>query len=168
MLRRLERIVVGLAGLAGLTASVLAVLATVTKLPGEEKTPAGVRRDMALYIKMRDGVQIAADVWLPQDYQAGQRLPVLFRTTRYGRDGQFGWAYRLAVALKQADPHGPGDEQTDYLNRRHFIVMVADARGSGASGGHRETEFSREEISDLGELVNWAAQRLSRGATITA
>jgi putative CocE/NonD family hydrolase len=155
----LKRIVLGLAGLAALTVSVLAILATLTKLPGEEKIPAGVRRDRALYIKMRDGVQIAVDVWLPKDYQVGQRLPTLLRTTRYGRDGQFGWAYRLAVALKQADPHGSGDAQTDYLNQRHFVVVVGDARGSGASGGHRETEFSREEISDLGELVDWAAKQ---------
>ena len=150
--RWLKRVVLGLVGLAALTASVLAILATTTKLPGEEKTPAGIRRDTALYIPMRDGVQIAADVYLPQDYQAGQRLPALLRTTRYGRDGQFGWAYRLAVALKQTDPH---DQQIDYLNGRHFVVVLVDARGSGASGGHRETEFSREEISDLGELVNW-------------
>jgi predicted acyl esterase len=138
--RWLKRIVLGLLGLAVLAASVLAILATTTKLPGEKKTPAGVQRDTAMYIKMRDGVQIAVDVWLPQDYQAGQRLPVLLRTTRYGRDGQFGWEYRLAVALKQTDPN---DEQTDYLNQRHFVVILADARGSGASGGHRETEFSR-------------------------
>jgi putative CocE/NonD family hydrolase len=159
MSRWLKRIVLGLAGLAALTASVLAILATLTRLPGEERTPSGVRRDTAMYIKMRDGAHLAVDVWLPQDYQAGQRLPGLLRTTRYGRDGQFGWAYRLAVALKQADPHGPGDAQTDYLNQRHFVVVVGDARGSGASGGHRETEFSRGEISDLGELVNWAAQQ---------
>jgi putative CocE/NonD family hydrolase len=151
-----KRVVIGLVELAVLTVCVLAFLATTTKLPGEEKTPAGVRRDTALYIEMRDGVQIAADVWLPQDYQAGQRLPVLLRTTRYGRDGQFGWEYRLTVALKQTDPN---DEQTDYLNQRHFVVILADARGSGASGGHRETEFSRDEISDLGELVNWAANQ---------
>jgi putative CocE/NonD family hydrolase len=154
--RWLKRIVLGLLGLAVLAASVLAILATTTKLPGEKKTPAGVQRDTAMYIKMRDGVQIAVDVWLPQDYQAGQRLPVLLRTTRYGRDGQFGWEYRLAVALKPTDPN---DEQTDYLNQRHFVVILADARGSGASGGHRETEFSREEISDLGELVNWTANQ---------
>jgi putative CocE/NonD family hydrolase len=157
--RWLKRVVLGLVGLAALTASVLAVLATTTKLPGEENTPAGTRRDTALYIKMRDGVSIAVDVWLPQDYQAGQRLPVLLRTTRYGRDGQFGWAFRLAVALKQTDPHGPGDEQTDYLNQRHFVVVVADTRGSGASSGQRETEFSPELISDLGELVNWVASQ---------
>lgn len=159
MPRMLKRVILALVGLAALTVTVLATLVTVTKLPGEEKTPAGTRRDTALYLTMRDGVQITVDVWLPQDYQAGQRLPVLLRTTRYGRDGQFGWAYRLAVALKQAQPHGPGDEQTDYLNQRHFVVVVGDARGSGASGGHREMEFSREEISDLGELVNWAARQ---------
>jgi putative CocE/NonD family hydrolase len=154
--RWLKRVVLGLVGLAALTASVLAILATTTKLPGEAKTPAGVRRDTALYIKMRDGVQIAVDVWLPQDYQAGQRLPTLLRTTRYGRDGQFGWAYRLAVAFKQTDPH---DEQTDYLNGRRYVVVLADTRGSGASSGHRETEFSPELISDLGDLVNWVASQ---------
>src|SRR5579864_5875496 len=150
----LKRIGLGFAGLAALTASVLAILAITTKLPGEERTPAGVLRDRASYITMRDGVQIAADVWLPQDYQAGQRLPTLLRTTRYGRDGQFGWAYRIAVAFKQTDPH---DQQIDYLNGRHFVVVLADTRGSGASSGHRETEFSPELISDLGELVNWTA-----------
>jgi uncharacterized protein len=149
-----KRIVLGLLGLAALVACILGILATVTMIPGEERTPAGIRRDTALYIKMGDGVPIAVDVWLPQDYRAEQRLPVLLRTTRYGRDGQFGWEYRLAVALKQTDPR---DQQIDYLNGRHFVVVLADARGSGASGGHRETEFSREEISDLGELVNWAA-----------
>jgi uncharacterized protein len=152
----LKRIVLGLAGLAALTASVLAILATLTKLPGEERTPSGVRRDTALYIKMRDDVQIAVDVWLPKDYQAGQQLPALLRSTRYGRDGQFGWAFRLAVAFKQTDPH---DEQTDYLNERHFVVVLADTRGSGASSGHRETEFSPELISDLGDLVNWVASQ---------
>lgn len=159
MLRWLKRIVFGLAGLTVLVAGILAILTATTRLSGEEKTASGVRRDSAVYIKMRDGVQIAADIWLPADYQSGQRLPALLRTTRYGRDGQFGWAYRLAVALRQADPHGPGDELTDYLNRRHFVVVIADTRGSGASSGHRETEFSRELISDLGELVTWVASQ---------
>jgi predicted acyl esterase len=153
----LKRIVLGLAGVAALTASVLAILATLTKLPGEEKTPSGVQRDTASYIKMHDGVQIAADVWLPEDYQAGQRLPTLLRTTRYGRDGQFGWAFRLAVAFKQTNPH---DQQIEYLNGRHFVVVLADTRGSGASSGHRETEFSPELISDLGDLVNCIVKAL--------
>ena len=54
-----------------LTAGALAILATVTKLPGEES------------IKMRDGVQIAADVWLPQDIRRGSgcRLCFVLRAT---------------------------------------------------------------------------------------
>ena len=156
MSRWLKSLVLGLVGLAALITGVLVTLATITKLPGEEKTPARIPRDTALYVKMRDGVQIATDVWLPQDYQAGQRLPTLLRTTRYGRDGQFGWAFRLAVAFKQVDPH---DKQIDYLNGRHFVVVLADTRGSGASSGHRETEFSPDLISDLGELVNWVASQ---------
>ena len=65
----LERVILALVGLVVLTVTVLAMLARLTKLPGEEKTPAGTPRDTALYVTMRDGVQIAVDVWLPQDYQ---------------------------------------------------------------------------------------------------
>ncbi|MGH9676172.1 MAG: CocE/NonD family hydrolase, partial [Candidatus Acidiferrum sp.] len=159
MTRRFRRIVRWFLGITISALGALVLLLTFTKLPGEEKTPSGLRRNTARYIKMHDGVPLAADVWLPSDYQTGQRLPVLLRAARYGRDGQFGWAFRLLVALKLTEPHGPGDAQTDYLNSRHFVVVIADARGSGASGGHREVEFSSPEISDLGELVNWAAQQ---------
>ena len=157
--RWLKSALLAIAGLVVLAAALAAVVSLVTKLPGELKTPSGIRRDTALYIKMRDGVPIAADVWLPQDYQTGQRLPVLIRTTRYGRDGQFGWGFRLLVGFKLTDPHGPGDELTDYLNARHFVVMVTDVRGSGASGGQREIEFSRDEFADLGELTGWATKQ---------
>ena len=61
MSRRLKHIVLGLVGLAGLTAIVLAILAALIKLPGEEKTPAGVRRDMVLYITMREGAHYYAN-----------------------------------------------------------------------------------------------------------
>jgi hypothetical protein len=108
---------------------------------------------------MRDGIEIAADVWLPRDYLTEQRLPVLMRTTRYGRDGQYGWEFRLLAGLRQIDSDELVDEQTDYLNSRHLVVVVADARGCGASSGRREAEFSPEEIADLGELAHWAAQQ---------
>lgn len=76
-MRWLKRIVLGLVGLAALIACILGILAIVTNLPGEEKTPARIRRDTALYTKMRDGVPITVDVCLPQNYQARQRLPAL-------------------------------------------------------------------------------------------
>jgi hypothetical protein len=46
-----------------------------------------------------------------------------------------------------------------HLAGRRFAVILADARGSGASGGSRISEFSPDEISDLGELVDWAVRQ---------
>ena len=46
-----------------------------------------------------------------------------------------------------------------YFNQRHFAVLLVDARGSGASGGHRVMEYSPTEVADMGEVAAWAAQQ---------
>ena len=91
----------------GLGASVLVCVGTLwTRLPGEELTPSGIRQSNSLYVKMRDGVEIAVTAYLPADLQVGERIPVLMRTTRYWRAPQFGWAVRVLLALHQAKPDG--------------------------------------------------------------
>ncbi len=45
-----------------LGAIVVAVLTARVQLPGEERVPAGLRRNQAVYVQMRDGVQIAVDI----------------------------------------------------------------------------------------------------------
>jgi hypothetical protein len=40
---------------------VVVALATSVELPGEQSVPAGYRRNQAVYVKMRDGVEIAVD-----------------------------------------------------------------------------------------------------------
>jgi hypothetical protein len=70
----------------------LAVLTARLRIPGEDIVPAGYRRNQALYVKMRDGVEIAVDIWLPPDLQKDERVPVLLRTTRYWRAEQPLWA----------------------------------------------------------------------------
>lgn len=154
-----KRIGAGIIGI-GIVASVLVAMATSrTKLPGEEMTRAGIQESRSMYVKMRDGVEIAVTVDLPPDFKAGERLPVLMRTTRYWRAPQFGWTLRMLVALHLANPEDLVDKQTAYFNRRHFAVLVVDARGSGASGGHRVIEFSPSEVADIGEVAAWAAQQ---------
>jgi predicted acyl esterase len=61
---------------------VVVTLAITVRLSGEEKVPAGYRRNQAVYVKMRDGVEIAVDIWLPPDLKRDERVPVLLRTTR--------------------------------------------------------------------------------------
>jgi predicted acyl esterase len=60
----------------------LAVAVSWVKLPGEEITPAGTRASRSIYVKMHDGVEIAVSVYLPPDLKAGEKVPVLTRTTR--------------------------------------------------------------------------------------
>ena len=145
----------------GLVSSLLlAILTARTKLPGEEMTPAGIRQSTSEYVKMRDGVEIAVTVDLPANLKTGERIPVLMRTTRYWRAPQIGWTLRMLIALHQASPPEElEDKQAAYFNQRHFAVLAADARGSGASGGSRAMEWSPAEVADMGEVAAWAAQQ---------
>jgi uncharacterized protein len=137
----------------------LAVATWLTKLPGEQKTPAGYRQSTSVYVRMRDGVEIAVSVILPPDLRPGQRVPVLMRTTRYWRGPQTGWGLRLMVTLHELNPSDLVDRQRAYFNQRGFAVILVDARGSGASGGRRVVEYSPAEVADMGEVAAWAARQ---------
>ena len=141
-----------------LAAIMVAVLTARVTLPGEELVPAGLRRNQAVYVKMRDGVQIAVDIWLPADLRANERVPVLMQTTRYWRTNEIGWAFRALTALHRAPAELP-DPRTEYFNNRRFAMLLVDARGSGASEGVRVSEYSPNEIADLGEVAGWAARQ---------
>jgi uncharacterized protein len=157
MRRWLKWIGFGLLTLGLLAVSFIAVATARTKLPGEELTPADFRRASAVYVKMHDGVEIALTVWLPPDLKPAERVPVLMRTTRYWRGPKLGWGLRMLVALHQVSAQSLVDTQRAYFNQRHFAVLVVDARGSGASGGHRVVEYSPAEVGDMGEVAAWAA-----------
>jgi len=42
-----------------------------------------------------------------------------------------------------------------FFNRHGYALVVADARGSGASYGVRTGEWSGEEIDDMGHVIDW-------------
>ena len=160
-MRRLVRSIgLGVLGL-GLAASLAVVIVTArTKLPSEEMTTAGFRRSTSQYVKMRDGVEIAVTIDLPSNLKSGERLPVLMRTTRYWRSSQIGWTLRMLIALHRASvPDEIEDQQAAYFNKRRFVVLAVDARGSGASGGNRVIEWSPDEVAEMGEVAAWAAQQ---------
>ena len=138
---------------------IVSVSSAWAKLPGEKTTPAGIPRSTSLYVKMRDGVEIAVSVWLPPDLQPGERVPVLMKTARYWREQQFNWPLRTLASLHVVPQHFFLDRQVSYYNARHFAVVLADARGSGASGGRRAMEYSPTEMADMGEIAAWAAQQ---------
>ena len=114
------------------------------------------RRLQSVYVPVADGVRLAVDVWLPVERTAaGGKVAAVMRVTRYHR------AEGPAEPQPEADTNAAAG---DLFNRAGFALVVADARGTGASFGTRAGELSEREIEDYGELVSWvAAQPWSNG-----
>jgi putative CocE/NonD family hydrolase len=112
--------------------------------------------NQATYISMPDGVRIAAEIWLPDGLKPADRLPTLISFTRYWR------------ASAYDPPQNTRSELFAGLNQAGYAVVVVDARGSGASFGSRETEFSVCETRDFKHVIDWVAgQDWSNGRVAT-
>jgi len=104
------------------------------------------------YLTMRDGVRIAIDVWLPA-HRSGP-IPALMRATRYWRVLGYADPKRADAALPEAK----------LVTGAGYALVLVDVRGSGASSGTWTSPWSRAEIADLGQVVDWiVAQRWSNG-----
>lgn len=100
---------------------------------------------------MSDGTRLAVSSWLPKTPAIGSdQLPVLLTTTRYWR----AVSYRDDRLEDQISYHS-----AHYFYSQGYITVTLDARGSGASFGHRESEISPIEIEDIAEVVDWIAKQ---------
>lgn len=125
-----------------------------------EGQPDGVLRDadysgvhrVSQYVRMRDGVRIAVDVWLPDSLPPSTRLPAILEQTRY---------YRTSIL--RSDPHGEcrpaGKPAIDLFVTHGYAYVVVDVRGTGASFGTRTTEYSDEEIADGRDILDWIVRQ---------
>lgn len=110
----------------------------------------------ALYLTMRDGVRLAADLHLPANLPADHRLPTIVSATRYWRKQDlrpgFGW---MGAGLEKA---------MGFFVSRGYAVLLVDVRGTGASFGTRRHEWDKEEVKDGWDIAAWiAAQPWSNG-----
>lgn len=106
----------------------------------------------SIYVEMRDGIQIALDIYRPQkDGIVEQKpLPVIWNHTQYTR------------ALK-----GPGGNVLTLVSsplgmtfiRHGYILIIVDARGTGASFGIQNGLFAQETTRDAYEITEWIASQ---------
>jgi putative CocE/NonD family hydrolase len=109
----------------------------------------------SLYITMRDGVRIAADVMLPKNLPEAAKIPAVLKMTCYWRAVD----YRPPLSWFQR----PGEFERVFTGHGYALVVV-DVRGTGASFGTRPYPLSREEVLDGSDLVDWIiAQPWSNG-----
>jgi predicted acyl esterase len=138
------------------------------------KTPTGFdlvfEKDVA--VEMSDGLVLRVNIFRPA--QAGQ-YPVIMAHGVYGKDVHFRHAFAAQwEKLVQIYPDIDKGESSGRFLRWEvadperwvpdgYVLVVADARGSGKSGGYLDPRQQREN-QDYFELIEWAgAQPWSNG-----
>jgi hypothetical protein len=98
-------------------------------------------------VTMADGTVLKADVYFPTTAgtttPAPGQFPVLLQQTPYGKG-----FIAYAAAIAQTD--------VNYLVDRGYVVVIADVRGTGDSGGTFDL-FDPTQSTDGVTLSNWAA-----------
>ncbi|MCS6982123.1 MAG: CocE/NonD family hydrolase [Flavobacteriales bacterium] len=113
----------------------------------------------SFYFPASDGTRLAVDIHLPGKKilkKKGGRLPVVFYLTRYVRSLQLKWPYRW---LKNPYFGQVSEREIRYFNQHGYAVVIMDARGSGASFGRRDMDFSEQELRDAAELLDWLVKQ---------
>ncbi|PLR98767.1 CocE/NonD family hydrolase [Bacillus sp. T33-2] len=96
----------------------------------------GVMTDEDVFITMRDGTKLVANVYRPD---APGKYPVILTQTPYNKNSSLG-------------------APNEYLVKRGYVHVVADVRGTGGSQGSWDS-FGEAEQKDGYELVAWAASQ---------
>ena len=102
----------------------------------------GVRMER-VWIPMKDGVRLAATLYMPDGAKPGEKFPALLDYLPYRKD----------------DSTAAGDyPKNAYFARRGYVGARVDIRGFGASEGRpTDREYSEQEQRDGEQVIHWLA-----------
>lgn len=105
----------------------------------------------SVYVKMRDGVNLAIDILRPANKGIIETkpLPALWTHTRYRRASVVGG--KIYSSLQAPN--------TLAFLKRGYVLAAVDVRGSGASFGVSRGIFTPEESGDAYEITEWLARQ---------
>lgn len=112
-----------------------------------------MRAERDVRVPMRDGIELALDLFLPD---ATGAHPALVAMSPYGKEMQ---TMRLAPQPVESSVHRRSIEASDphFLTAHGYAHVVADVRGIGGSAGVYRGWMNRDEASDGYDLVEWVA-----------
>jgi predicted acyl esterase len=105
-----------------------------------------IREDLDIFIPMRDGVKLSADVFRPS--APGQKFPALVATSPYTRQLQ-----RTAVTSGQNE-----SGIHEFWVPRGYAHVIVDIRGTNDSEGSWD-HFGPQEQRDLFDIIEWTARQ---------
>jgi uncharacterized protein len=104
------------------------------------------------YLEMRDGIQLAADICLPEKLEKDKKIPTILYLTRYVRSFETKFPFSLLAKTLFGQIT---KKEIEFFTSYGYAVVIIDVRGTGASYGTRHMEFSPEEVEDGREIVDW-------------
>jgi putative CocE/NonD family hydrolase len=99
-------------------------------------------------VTMRDGIQLATDVYMPDGFTAGTRLPVLLERTPYDKAGTNHGDFTVADPTPRSKPEIARD-----FTAAGYIFVIQDCRGRYGSEG----SFTKylDEAEDGADTLAW-------------
>jgi putative CocE/NonD family hydrolase len=135
--RFLERLGLGLAAVP------LARSLAAAEQAGAASLPRYGVKEQRTEIKMEDGVAIAVTLYLPVGAPAGTRFPAILEVLPYRKDDDF--------ALS-------GLTLYSFFAARGYLGCRVDVRGTGASAGVPEDEYTAREHRDTLRIIDWLSR----------
>ena len=113
------------------------VILSLSTMGCQSDQPKGFTAIREISIPMPDGVKLAADLYLPDDFEEGRQYPIIMEYLPYRKDEQRASRYGVF----------------HYFVQKGYIVARVDIRGTGRSEGQIVPyEYSEQELDD-GEVV---------------
>lgn len=127
----------------------------------QEADPDGVHVDRDVMVEMRDGTELAVNVYRPPD--TGQ-IPALLAWGMWGKDAQetVFWLRETPQPYQEAPFWDGGLEagDTPYLVSHGFAHVVPDPRGIGDSQGAPVANlFDLHNVDDIQDTITWIAEQ---------
>ncbi len=108
--------------------------------------PPGVKLEENVYVKMRDGVKIAVDIYRPE---AEGRYPAILGMLPYMKELQQ-WPPMLTHSIEAGN--------TGFFVSKGYVHVIAQVRGTGFSQGQWNNLDTKEQ-QDGYDLVEWIAKQ---------
>ncbi len=134
---------------------IIFLIAGLRPLPGDRNTPFGVDRNHSVYVPAKDGTLIAIDVWLPKNLSGTEQLPALVEGTRYWRATPVTLLGRVIGLFGGETPGSRPGGFAAYFTDKGYAYITVDVRGTGASFGVHDTEYSLQEVDDYASVLDW-------------
>ncbi|MBN2151752.1 MAG: CocE/NonD family hydrolase [Candidatus Lokiarchaeota archaeon] len=122
--------------------------------PRRQKKYKGSRK-ASIYLTMKDGVKIAAEMITPASAATGERFPAVLVQTRYWRAFQFRLPFRWILGDQPPMVQRIIDMATSY----GFALVYTDVRGTGASTGTWKNANTEREFADCKEIMDWIVEQ---------